>query len=265
MKKISIYNSFMNDNNHKREYLQNKLKQNGFITGGEGELLIVIGGDGTFLSAIRKRMEQNPVFVGFNTGNLGYLSEFTIDNVDEFIHMLKRGDYYIQHLPVYEVKIKENGEEKTEYFVNDLVVERKSTRILHMSVHVNDKSLCSISADGVIISSALGSTGYAMSAGGAISLDCEDILQVSPIAPVSSSAYRSLTSSILLNNENEITIFPNYKKQREFRVVADGKEIKTKSLPRFIEIKKSDKELRILRSKKFHRMENLRHKILDEE
>lgn len=264
MKKISIYNSFIKDNNNKREYLANKLKQNGFFTSRDGELLIVIGGDGTFLSAIRKRIDQNPVFVGFNTGNLGYLSEFTIDNVDEFVHLLKRGDYYIQHLPVYEVKLKENGEERIEYFVNDIVVERKSTRILHMSIHVNDQSLCSISADGVIISSALGSTGYAMSAGGAISLDCEDILQISPIAPVYSKAYQSLSSSIILNNENELTIFPNYKKQREFRIVCDGKEIKTKN-PRFIEIKKSDKELRILRSKKYHRMENLRNKILDEE
>jgi len=264
MRKVSIYNSFMNDNNNKREYLKNKLKVNGFSTSQNGELLIVIGGDGTFLSAIRKRLDQNPIFVGFNTGNLGFFSEFTMDKVDEFIQMLKRREYYIENIPVYEVRMRENGEERIEYFVNDLVVERKSTRILHMSVQVNEKNLCSVSADGLIISSALGSTGYNVSAGGAISLDCENILQLTPISPVTSKAYQSLSDSIILSNRNELTIFPNYKKQREFRMVCDGKEIKSKN-PRFIEIKKSNKEIRILRSKKFNPIQHLRNKMFDSE
>lgn len=264
MKKISIYNSFIKDNNNKRDLLTSKLRQSGFNTGSDGDILIVVGGDGTFLSAIRKRFEKNPVFVGFNTGNLGYLSEFTIDNIDEFLKILKRDEYYIEHLPVYEVKMKENGEEKIEYFVNDLTIERKSTRILHMSVHVNDENLCSISADGIVISTSLGSTGYNMSTGGSIILDNKELLQISPIAPVYSKAYQSLSSSIVLSDENEITIFPNYKKQREFRIVCDGKEIKVKN-PRFLEIRKSEHEVRILRSKKYSPLEQLKTKILREE
>lgn len=264
MKKISIYNSFIKDNNNKRDYFTSKLRQNGFKTGGDGDILIVIGGDGTFLSAIRKRLDQNPIFVGFNTGNLGYLSEFTIDQMDEFVRMLKKEEYYIEKLPVYEVKLKENGEERIEYFVNDIVIERKSTRILHMSLHINDEKLCSISADGVIVSSALGSTGYNMSAGGAIIVDPKDNLQIAPIAPVFSKAYQSLSSSIIVGDQNEITIFPNYKKQREFRIVCDGKEIKMKN-PRFVEIKKSEHCVQILRSKKFEPISHLKSKILREE
>lgn len=264
MKRISIYNSFIGDNNSKRELLTSKLRQAGFTTGGDGDILIIVGGDGTFLSAIRKRFENNPVFVGFNTGNLGYLSEFTIDNIDEFIKMLKRNEYYVEHLPLYEVKMKENGIERKEYFVNDLTIERKSTRILHMSVHVNDENLCSISADGLVISTALGSTGYNMSTGGSIVLGPKETLQISPISPVYSNAYQSLANSIVLSDENEITVFPNYKKQREFRIVCDGKEIKVKN-PKVLEIKKSEFEVRILRSKKYSALEQLRTKILRED
>lgn len=262
MKKISIYNSFIKDNKNKREVIANKLKASGFQTSRDGELLIVIGGDGTFLSAVRKRIEDNPIFVGFNAGNLGFMSEFTLDNLDEFIHILKKGDYWIQTLPVYEIVMKDDNEEKIEYFINDLVVERKSTRILHMSVQLNNKKLCSVSGDGIIISSSIGSTGYAMNTNGALILDNEQLLQLSPIAPVHSKAYQSISNSLIFSNRNSLTIFPSVKKQRAFRIVCDGKEIKTKDV-RFLEVRKSKKVIRVLRSKKFTNVDNIKNKLLD--
>lgn len=262
MKRISIYNSFIKDNQQKRELISNKLKQNGFQTGGNGELLIVIGGDGTFLSAIRKRMYQNPIFVGFNAGNLGFLSEFTMDKLEDFIRVLKKSDYWVEEHPVYEVHYKDKDKQKVEYFINDLVVERKSTRILHMGVQVDDELLCSISGDGMIMSSALGSTGYSMSAGGAISVGCKDMIQVTPVATVHSKAYHTLPNSMLLPDENNFTIFPNIKKQRSFRMVCDGKEIRCRN-SRFIEVKKSDKKIRILRSKQYNSIKHIKNKIID--
>lgn len=262
MKKISIYNSFVGKNDSKREFMKNKLKSNGFTTGGHGDFLLVIGGDGTFLSAIRKRFQENPVFVGFNTGNLGFLSEFTLDKLDDFIKILKTKDYWIEEIPVYQVFIKEPNNERVEYFVNDLTVERKSTRILHMSVHLNNEEICTVSADGLIISTALGSTGYGRSAGGSIILDANNILELTPISPIQSRAYQSLDSPIIFNDTNEVTIFPNYKKQRTFRVVCDGKEINTENV-RFIDVKKTNKTVRILRTKKYDPKQNIKHKILN--
>lgn len=261
MKKISIYNSNINDNPTKRETIANKLKQNGFFTSRNGELLIVIGGDGTFLSAVRKRFEQNPIFVGFNAGNLGFLSEFSMDDIEEFIKILKKKEYWIQELPVYEVHFKENNKPKVEYFINDFVVERKSTRILHMGVQINEKSLGTISGDGLILSTSVGSTGYNMSAGGAISLSSHPFMQLTPISSVYSKAYQSISNSLLLDHDSEITIFPNIKKQRAFRLVCDGKEIRTKNI-RFIEVKKSEKTVRILRSNHFHSIEQFKNKII---
>lgn len=262
MKKISIYNSYIKDNPKKRDIITTKLKNNGFTTTWDGELLIVIGGDGTFLSAVHKRLKQEPVFVGFNAGNLGFLSEFSMDDLDEFIRVLKKGDYWIQELPVYEVHYKEDNEEKVEYFINDFVVERKSTRILHMGLQVNNHSIGAISGDGVIISTSLGSTGYNMSAGGAISLTSTPLLQMTPLASVYSKAYQSILNSIILNSDDTITVFPNAKKQRPFRLVCDGRDIRTKDV-RFVEIKKSEKKIRILRSNKFNPISHLRNKIIN--
>lgn len=264
MKKVSIYNSYINDNPTKREMVANKLRKNGFETGGDGELMIVIGGDGTFLSAIRKRMHYNPIFVGFNTGNLGFLSEFKIDQFDYFMNVLKSGDYWIEEFPIFEVTIKENNGEKKCFFVNDFVIERKSTRILHLGVHVNEQKLCSVSGDGIIFSGSLGSTGYSMSAGGSLFVDAGESLQMTPICPVNSKSYQSVTNSVILNSENEITLFPNIKKQRSFRLVCDGKEIKSKKA-KFIEVKKSTRNVRILRSKNYDRVGHIRNKMFDDE
>lgn len=265
MKEISIYNSFVKNNDAKRELLRQQLKQHGFHTSRNGDLLVVIGGDGTFLSAIRKRFEENPIFAGFNTGNLGYLSEFAIDKVDEFIKVLQNQDYWIQEFPVYEVRIKENKGEIIEYFVNDLVVERRGTRILHMGVHVNEKEVCSISGDGLVMSTSLGSTGYGMSTGGAIAMDIGNLLQLSPISPVQSKAYQSLSNSLLFKDDSKFTIFPNYKKQRPFRIVCDGKEIKSQSAIRSVEISKTAHTVRILRTKNYDPLQNIKNKILDDE
>jgi NAD+ kinase len=264
VREISIYNSFVKNNDVKREMLRQQLKQNGFTTSRNGDLLIVIGGDGTFLSAIRKRFEENPVFVGFNTGNLGFLSEFDIDKVDEFIKVLKRDDYWIQEFPVYEVRLKEPKHEIVEYFVNDLVIERRGTRILHMGVHVGEKEVCSISGDGLVLSTSLGSTGYGMSLGGAIAMDCGPLLQLNSIAPVQSRAYQSLSNTLLFKDDSTFTVFPNYKKQRPFRIVCDGKEIQSKNT-RFVEVSKTKHVVRVLRSRHYDPLMNTKAKILDDE
>lgn len=262
MKNISIYNSFIKNNQNKREFILSKLRRHGFTSSKNGDLLLVIGGDGTFLSAVQKRLRQNPIFVGFNAGNLGYFSEFTMDDIDNFIEILVKKDYWIENIPVYEVRMKESDGEKTAFFVNDLVIERKSTRILHMSVQLNDEKLCSISGDGVVVSTPLGSTGYNMSVGGAISLDNDSFYQLTPIAPVVSKAYQSIKNSIVFKNTDELTIFPNYKKQRTFRIVCDGKEIRGKNV-RFVEVRKTNQYIRILRSNKFKKTEHLRNKIFN--
>lgn len=262
MKKISIYNA--KDNQSKRELIAHKLKQSGFFTTRNGELLIVVGGDGTFLSAVMNRFDQNPIFVGFNAGNLGFFSEYSMDDLDEFIRMLQKEEYWIQEYPLYEVHYKENNQMKVEYFLNDAVIERKGSHALHMGVLVDDQSIGTVSADGIIFSTAIGSTGYNMSAGGAISLSSKPFLQMKTVAAIHSSAYKSIPNGIILDDESDITVFPTIKKQRPLRIVCDGKEIRTKNV-RYVEIKKSTETFRVLRSNNYNHITHMKAKIMPNE
>lgn len=260
MRTISIYNNSLNDNKVRREVLTNKIVNNGFDTGKGGEFMFVIGGDGTFLKAIQRNMKDNPVFIGINTGNLGFLSEFNFEDVDKIFEMIKKKEYWLQTIPIFEAVVTAKGQMKRLYFVNDLTIERKSTRIIHSDIHINDKKFSSLSGDGMIVSTSLGSTGYGIAAGGAISYDCEDVMQLTPLHPVNTSAYRSLMQSVIMKATNEITVIPSFKKQRPFRIACDGNEIKLKDI-RSVAIKKSPFSVKILRSKSFKNTDNIRGKI----
>lgn len=266
MRKVSIFNSDIKDNPAKRLEIEEKLKRNGYITTREGELLIVIGGDGTFLSAVRKRMNYDPVYVGFNNGNLGYFSEFTLDDFDKFLRILEKKEYTIEEVPVYEVRYKDEMKLKTDYFINDFVVEKASRHALHMGIDVDDgktnENLGSYSVDGVVISTNLGSTAYNMNTGGAIVMAKTDLLQIVSIAPINNKCFKTIKNGVIVDSESELTIYPNKKTRRSFRMVCDGREIKAKNT-KFIEVKKSKKTIKILRSKKYSKIEQMKDKIMD--
>lgn len=271
MRKISIYNNFQRDNQDRRELLAQKIKDNGFSTGKDGEFMFVIGGDGTFLKAIQRNMRENPIFIGINAGNLGFLSEFKFEDVDHIFDMIKKKQYSLQTLPIYEAVVTTKSKVKRLYFVNDLVVERDGASVIHTDININDEKFCTLSGDGVILSTALGSTGYCIAAGGCISYDC-DVMQMTPINPLHTSAYRSLMNSVILNSSNEVSIFPGYKKKRPIRIACDGHEINLNDKRgkgnmdiRSIVVKKSPFKVRLLRSKGFKNIDNLRVKILDNE
>lgn len=264
MKRVSIYNNYTQDNPANRIHLEAKLKRRGFETGKGGEYLAVIGGDGTFLTAVNKNVKEDPVYIVFNAGNLGFFSEFDLNEADKVLDMIQRRDYVIQKLPLYEVVIKDEEKETVSYFLNDVCIERKSPSIIHTSLHINDQPFSPVSGDGVVISSPFGSTGYSLSAKGAMNLDCDGFMQITPVSPVQNRAYHSLPGPVLVKDTNEICIFPNFKKTRPFRVVCDNKEFAGKNI-RYIEIKKSPYSVRVLRSKQYSSIQNVRHKILNEE
>lgn len=262
MRTISIYNNFLPKNQEKREMLNDKIKKHGFNTGRDGEFMFVVGGDGTFLKAIKKNMKNNPpILIGLNTGNLGYLHEFSFDEVELVFEMIKKRDYMLESIPVYEAIVTTKNQTKRLYFVNDLIIERKETKVIHSEIQINGEKFTQVSGDGLAISTSLGSTAYNLSANGPISYDCNDVLQIVPLHPINNNRYRSLTNSVILKSNNEITILPSYKKQIPFRIVFDGNEGKFKDI-RSVTIKKSPFNVKLLRSHNYKSADNLKNKIL---
>ncbi|MFB8426373.1 NAD(+)/NADH kinase [Priestia megaterium] len=263
MRTISIYNNDLKDNKERREILTEKIKKSGFGTGREGEFMFVIGGDGTFLKAIQRNMKTNPIFIGINTGNLGFLSEFTFNDVDRIVDMIKKKEYQLETIQIYEAIVTMKNQVKRLYFVNDLVVKEFDDAI-HLGLHINDEKIANISGDGIIVSTHLGSTAYNLSAGGPLNYDGTNILSITPLVAMHNKKYKSLTKSIILENKNEVTINPYHKKGRPIRLICDGNRIKATDI-RSISIKKSPFSVKMLRSPNYNFTGNIVEKILNNE
>lgn len=167
------------------------------------DCIIVLGGDGTLLQAARDNMEQNIPLVGVNLGTLGYLAEVDCRNLEEALDCLLTEHYKIEERMMMVGKVVNDGRvTQTMHALNDIVVTRNGdTQIIYFHIYVNGQLLNSYYADGVIISTPTGSTGYNMSAGGPIVDPKMNLFIVTPICPHTISS-----RSIVLSSEDTIQI-----------------------------------------------------------
>ena len=146
------------------------------------ELLIVLGGDGTFLRAARHVLTKGIPILGVNFGHLGFLTEFGDIPMQELADKLLATDYIVEERSVLEALVEDTQEYY--YAINDISLNRSlESNLLHTDIYINDNLLHSMRADGVIISTPTGSTAYAISAGGAVMDPDIDAFQIVPIAP----------------------------------------------------------------------------------
>lgn len=147
------------------------------------EFLITIGGDGTILDAVTYVRDSGIPILGINTGRLGFLSNVSRDNIEAAIDALWEGDYELDER--YLLNLQAEGLDMDMNFaLNEVSVSRKDTTAM-VTVHtwINDNYLNSYWADGLIISTPTGSTGYSLSCGGPIIMPGSDSLVITPIAP----------------------------------------------------------------------------------
>ena len=208
------------------------------------ELVISIGGDGSFLRNVRDLNFPDIPFFCVNTGHLGFFAEIlpTEKEIDIFIDAYLNSTYVINELYLLEVDIKGKDEVNHTYAINELVVRGNQSRTAHMGLHVNGNYMETFSGDGLIMST---STGY--SAGGSIVDNRLNIIQITPISPISTNAFRSFTSSIILpGQDSEIAIKPEYKSEHTIITVVDGQEHKFNDVYE-INVRNANKTVKLLR------------------
>lgn len=209
-----------------KERLIELLNKNGFKYNDgfseEAELNITIGGDGSFLKAVRDSNFSNTPFVGINTGTLGFYPEISPGKVENFITDYISGNYTINSVNLIECEISAGGRKEIKYAVNDIVLKRKDMKTIHLNVYIASNHLEKISGDGLIISSPLGSSAYNKSAGGSLVYPSLKTLQITPLSPIISNAYRCLECSIIVPPEFEISIFPEREVDYYVAIMADG-------------------------------------------
>lgn len=203
-------------------------------------------GEMDLLKTVRDFDYPEVPIVGINTGHLGFFPEIVPDKIDEFIESYLNENYMIQEVPLLRAMICTNKSCVNFFALNDVTIKGDKSRTVHLKLLVNGKKVENFSGDGMIICSQTGSTAYTYSAGGSI-IDCNiDAIQLTPLSPINTNAYRSFTSSIIFSKDTEISIIPEYRFEDSILIIIDGVELRFKQITD-INICTSDVKLKLLR------------------
>ncbi len=205
----------------------------------EAELLLVIGGDGSFLEASQLALKQDIPLIGVNMGKVGYLAEVEVDELDILAGLLT-GDFYISEKMLLSVEALCDGKLRCFTAVNDTVVSGLDYHgISNVKIEDSLGNSIIIRGDGVILSTPQGSTAYSLSAGGPIlAHDVESIL-LTPLNP-----HSFFNRSVLFNSGETITV--TNVGRVELKLEADGKYFATVRQDGSVTVKKSEKRLKMI-------------------
>lgn len=161
------------------------------------DCVIVLGGDGTFIQTVRDFAGLDIPMVGVNMGTVGFLAAIDVDGLHDGIDALIDGKFSIQQRIMLLGQVYREGRrlQKSIAF-NDVIVTRSGfSRLVELKIYVNDQLLDIYAADGVIVSTPTGSTGYNLSAGGPVVFPETDMMIITPICPHSLSARSVVVSA----------------------------------------------------------------------
>jgi len=227
----------------------------------ETECIIVVGGDGTLIQAARDTVDKQIPLLGVNLGTLGYLAEIEKQNTDWALDNLMADQYHLEKRMMLRGKAY-RGEKKLveDIALNDIVIGRYGhVRMVNLKIYVNGEFLHTYNADGIIVSTATGSTGYSLSAGGPIVAPHSTMLLVTPVAP------HTLNSrSIVLSSQDKIEIEVGEGRkldEEKVEVAFDGDAFMRMVTGDKIIIEKADKDTKLLKISNTSFLQVLREKI----
>ncbi len=206
------------------------------------QCVIVIGGDGTLIAAARDTIELSLPILGINTGKLGFLADVEPYMLDEAVSALVNENFEIEERMMLSGTVtgKDGKARGVSRALNDVVINRKgSLRVIEYGIWVNDKFLSSFTADGIIVCTPTGSTGYSLSAGGPIIEPMSNIICITPICP-----HTLNTRSIVLSDEAAIRIETS---DDETEVNFDGRVAVSLAESDSVDIRRSSHAAKIMR------------------
>lgn len=222
----------------------------------KSDMIISIGGDGTMLStAYHAQLHDKPV-IGLNLGKLGFLAEADISQIDEIINDIKNGNYKIQKRMVLTADCDTYPQEKL-YAINDIVIDKGGwPKMIELTAWVDGEYVTTFNADGVIIATPIGSTGYSLSTGGPVVSPSAGAITLCPISP------HSLTMRpLILSSDQEIVIKAD-SPHDEIQISCDGQRVYHLPPPIEVKIVKSNKPLKLVHTSLTTYFETLRNKLL---
>lgn len=266
--KTRIINIISNNNYQSRkttQILSKKLRDKGFIIptkyDHKAELNICVGGDGAFLRAVHRNKFPSTPFVGINTGHLGFFQEILPENIDLFIDKYINQEFTIENIYLVHAEIHTKNRSFTLTGINEIVIKGTKSKVVHLDIFLDGNHLERFSGDGVIVSTPVGSTAYNFSSGGSIVYPSLKTLQLTPLSPISSKAYRSLPNSAIVPGDITISIKPELRYANSTLIINDGTEFKYNNIVS-IDLRMSDKIIHRLNFDKDMYWNNLKSKFL---
>ena len=216
------------------------------------DYVMSVGGDGTILRSVNKIGDLSIPIVGLNKGRLGFLANSSLDNAQQVINGLKNNEYNISNRSIIQVEFE--GEKK--YALNEVTVSRKNTTsLITIEAKLDGQYLNTYWADGLIVSTPTGSTGYSLSCGGPIVLPESKNLVLTPIAPHNLNA-----RPLVISDDKKVEISVNGRED-EYLISVDS-NIYSISTNLKINLQKATRNLKMIEFEQDSFLSVLREKLL---
>ena len=199
------------------------------------DIIISLGGDGTFIGIARKCTKNSPPILGVNMGRLGFITEFSKSEFFDSLGSILQSKLELQKIHLFKVEIfSKNTSLAKDYFLNDAVFNKNDIRrLINLSVETDNEHIFDLPGDGLIISGPIGSTAYSLAAGGPIIHPDNKALILTPICP------HSLNHRPLVINDNKKVIVKNPHQKEELNLTLDGQALLSVRPKQFVKITKS--------------------------
>ncbi|VAW50949.1 NAD kinase [hydrothermal vent metagenome] len=222
------------------------------------DLVIVVGGDGTILNAVRSLAHANVPLLGINVGRLGFLADISPDELEISLEEILNGSYREEQRILLEMQVlRENKVIFEGDAFNDVVVHiRDVARMIEFETHIDDEFVNHQRADGIVVSTPTGSTAYALSSGGPILHATLDAITLVPISPHTLSS-----RPLVVNADSQIDILICNTKEGIAQATCDGHLSTDVHVGDHIKVKRKSDKITLLHPKQHNYFEILRAKL----
>lgn len=226
--------------------------------GKQGDLIVVIGGDGSLLSAARMAIQVDVPVIGINRGRLGFLTDISPFELEKQLGAVLDGHFWEEKRFLLHTSIHDNAQI---YFegnaLNDVVLGRgNATHLIEFDVYVNQQFVSHYRSDGMIVATPTGSTAYALSAGGPIMHP-----QINAIVLVPMFSHSLSSRPLVIDGEAVINLIINERNESDLRISCDGHESRLVKPGQQVDIKKNNQQLRLLHPNDHQYYDTLRIKL----
>nr|WP_320037415.1 NAD kinase [uncultured Bacteroides sp.] len=222
----------------------------------EADMVISIGGDGTFLKAASRVGRKNIPILGINTGRLGFLADVSPEEINETFNEIHNGQFKVEDRSILQLESDLEELKGYPFALNEIaILKRDSSSMISIHTTINGAYLTTYQADGLVISTPTGSTAYSLSIGGPIIVPHSNTIAIAPVAPHSLNV-----RPIVIRDDWEITLDVE-SRSHNFLIAIDGRSESCSEGSR-LTIRKADYNIRVVKRYNHVFFDTLRTKMM---